>query len=246
MSKPKVLVGYPSPDRTDHRFNKCLLDLILQNWLDVDLFLTNAVGSRITQNRNTIVEEAYKVGATHILWIDADTQFPPGALKRLLAHDKDIVCATTSRRIGQDRSPAAYPLDVKSIVPFQQLVPMRLVGFPFMLTKLSVFDRLEKPYFAEPPRNMMGSRASNFVIKGSEDLIPEDEYFCIIVRELGYEILCDMQLSMEIGHVGTTVYYIDNPFPKGVDGAIKFEPNIDIDLLQTDEDSIRSQDGVGE
>lgn len=228
----RILVGFPSPEKIDHRFSECILNLLLQNMRHYDLSVTNAVGSRIVMNRNQIVQEAYRFKATHILWIDADTQFPHNALRRLVAHDKDIVCATTSRRIGEDRSPAAYPLDVKSIQPMQKLVPMKFVGFPFMLTRMSVFNKIKRPYFAEPPRRLLGIYEGKDNMSAEEmyyDVMPEDEYFCYQAREAGFDILCDMELSMEIGHIGTTVYYIKNPLPEGQkSGDITFEPQINL------------------
>ena len=246
MTKLKITIGYPSPDRIDYRFYQDVLNLVFNNWLEYDIKLTNCPGSRIVMNRNQIVEEAKKAGSDYILWIDADTKFPASGLKRLLAHGKDVVCATTSRRIGNDRSPAAYPLDVNSIQPFQQLVPMRFVGLPFMLTKMSVFDKISEPYFAEPPRWMMdkvhGEDTVGYHYQDKDkDVMPEDEYFCWQLRRAGYDIMCDMELSMEIGHIGTTVYYIENPIAPGVtDGKIVFEENI------TDEAAHRAQGGIGE
>lgn len=226
----KIAIGYPSSERTDYRFNQDLLNLIFHNFREYDLFPCNAVSSRIVMNRNQIVQQARQCGLSgddRILWIDADTRFPHSGLQRLLAHDKDIVCATTSRRVGENRAPAAYPLDIKGIQPFQQLVPMKFVGFPFMLTKMSVFDKLKRPYFAEPPRRLIGVFEGKEFMSAEDmlyDVMPEDEYFCWQARQAGFEILCDMELTMEIGHIGTTIYYVKNPLPEGQkEGDIAFE-----------------------
>lgn len=247
MPKLKIAVGYPSPDRMDYRFQQDLLTFIFKNMFEHDLYPINAVGSRITMNRNQIVKEAKAWGADYILWIDADTKFPITGLKRLLAHNKDVACATTSRRIGEDRSPAAYPLDIKSIQPFQRLVPMEFIGLPFMLTKISVFDALQKPYFAEPPRRMVNVFRTKDIGQSAEDMIddvmPEDEYFCWQLRKAGFDIFCDMELSMEIGHVGTTVYYIRNPMPDGgTQGDIAFEKVVNPPLGVQG----RAEDQIGE
>lgn len=232
MAKLKIAIGYPSPEKTDYRFQQDFLNFIFRNWNEFDFYPINAVGSRIVMNRNQIVKEARACAADYIIWIDADTRFPFNGLKRLLAHDKDIVGATTSRRIGEDRSPAAYPVNVNAIQPMQQLVPMNFMGFPFLLTKVSIFDKLKEPIFAEPPRWMMeqiyGKEKMVYPHEGSDvDVMPEDEYFCWQLRNAGFEILCDMELSMEIGHIGTTVYYIENPLPVGdVKGDIVFEQAI--------------------
>lgn len=247
MTKLRIAIGYPSPDLISTYFSQNLLNLVFKNWLDYDIQVLNAHSSRIVMNRNRLVADAQKMKADYLLWIDADTLFPTDALKRLLAHDKDVACAAASRRVGNDRSPAAYPLDIKSIQPFQKLVPMEFIGLPFMLTKMNVFDKMEKPYFAEPPRRMMNVHRGkdSLLNKVSEeelanDVMPEDEYFCWKLRQAGFDIWCDMQLSMEIGHVGSKVYYIENPVSDAP------ESNIGFDVKLNEESVHRKQDGIGE
>lgn len=219
MTKLNITVAFPSPEFISHKFNQDLLNLVFSNWLDFNLFVSNSVGSRIVHNRNDIVRHAKKNKSDYILWIDADTLFPASGLKRLLMHDKEVVCATTSRRTGEDRSPAAYPEDLNTIQPFQKLVKMKIVGPCFMLTKMSVFDKIERPYFAEPPRRLVNVYdARDYTLSAEEfiyDVVPEDEYFCWQLRKSGVDIWCDMELSMEIGHRGMADYYIKNLAPPG-------------------------------
>jgi hypothetical protein len=125
---------------------------------------------------------------------------------------------------------------------------MKFVGFPLMLTKLSVFDKLERPYFAEPPRKLIGVfEGKDYGMRVAEemyhDVIPEDEYFCHQARKAGFDIWCDMQLTMEVGHVGTTVYYVKNPLPEDQQtGDVVFE-----EVLQSSEEGEHRQaGGVGE
>lgn len=215
----KVAIGFPSSDYISVNFHNSMIQMITQTAQFVPLGLTNAVSSRIAVNRNTIVENARQLGATDILWIDSDSVFLPHALMQLLMHDKDIICATTCRRKGSDRSPVAVPADLASITPNQKLVKMKQVGFPFMLTKMAVFDKIDemglapdRVYFAEPPRDLM--RKNGWKIEGNDGLIGEDEYWCHLALKAGFDIWCDMELSMQIGHFGTQVYYIENPEAK--------------------------------
>jgi len=91
---------------------------------------------------------------------------------------------------------------------------MKHIGLPFMLIKMSVFDKLDElglapdhTYFAEPPRWMM--RKQGWDIEGIDELVAEDEYFCYLVQKAGFDIWCDMGLSMEIGHIGPQINYIE-------------------------------------
>lgn len=219
LKERKIAIGFPSPDLISVDFHNALIQLITQTSQFVSLGLTNAISSRVAQNRNVIVQNARQLGATDILWVDSDSVFPVHSLMKLIMHDKDIVCATTCRRKGNDRSPVALPSKDQIIQPYQQLVKMRQIGFPFMLTKMSVFDKLDelnlasltesgqRAYFAEPSRHMM--RAAGWEIEGQDALVGEDEYWCYLVQKAGFEIWCDMELSMEIGHCGAAIYYIE-------------------------------------
>ncbi len=218
----KVCIAWPSPELADYRFHHSLLQFIIQNGIYIQIGITNPVSSRVAVNRNIIVEEARKQEATDIMWIDADSVFPINGLLRLLSHDKEIACATTCRRKGNDRRAIATSFEGYEPEPGRKLDPLKLVGFPFMLTRMSVFDKLDEyfksiiptedynkllerpPYFAEPPRWMVPD-----VDTSNDKLVGEDEYFCHYARKAGMEIFCDPALSMEIGHVGSTVYYID-------------------------------------
>lgn len=204
----KVLVASPSSGRLDHRFYDSFLDMVQASAPIITLRKAWAMGSRITSARNAIVDHARMVGCTDILWIDDDTKFPINGLIRLLEHDKDIVCATTCSRSGTDNTPIGVALEAQE---GQQLVKMERVGFPFMLIKMAVFDKLRQPYFAEPPVWMFNKEIAT---KYEDlDVIGEDTYFCLFARAAGFDIWCDGALSLEIGHIGTKVFYIENPIP---------------------------------
>lgn len=244
-----ICVGYPSSELIDVRFHTDLFALATQtaSFANIRIGLTNAVSSRIVANRNLIVDNARQMGATDILWIDTDQKFPINALVRLLMHEKDIACATTCRRKFGNRAPIGIPEDRTILEPFQKLVPMRVIGLPFMLTKLSVFDKMEKPYFAEPPRALMiekyGEAAKIPYEAMDEYVMPEDEYFCFNAIRAGMQIWCDMELSMEIGHIGSETYYIEQSQPPPT-------TKVDIDLITgtalSDEQYARSNEMIGE
>ncbi len=244
----RICIGYPSPDRISAQFTTALFEMATQTMgiLGAQVGLANAIGSVIPVNRCEIVKTARLMGATDLLTIDTDSLFPIHALAKLLQHDKDIICATTCSRILTSRTPIGVPLDTSTLTPFQKLVPMKMVGFPFMLTKMSVFDKLDefygaqaKPYYAHPPR-----WAFPEITTCNYEIVGEDEYFCHRVLGAGMEILCDMELSMEVGHLGNTINYIEN--------AVNNTPaKIDFTLgsgghTSEEENDHRAQDGIGE
>lgn len=193
--KKKVCVAFPSGDLINVRFLKSLLDLFTHSTSLVDIFWANFVGSRITENRNNLVKMAQQGNATHILFIDSDMTFPADALMRLLDYDMDIVCATASKRNEESRDMIGIPCNSSDAITSKSLVEMESIGLPFMLIKMSVFDKIQKPYFAEP--------------ENGEDLIPEDAYFCQKVRNERFRIFCDLALSLHMGHLGFKEYKIE-------------------------------------
>ncbi len=66
------------------------------------------------------------------------------------------------------------------------------------------------PWFAEPPVKMMKQSYPELKLDQPDDeLLGEDIYFCIMAKKAGYELWCDMDLSLQVGHIGSTVNYID-------------------------------------
>lgn len=191
----KVCIAYPSGEFVHNKFLGSLFNLWAYSMAHVQVDLKNVVSCRVASNRNWLVEQAKAIKATHILFIDADSVVPPESIIRLLAYDKDIVGATTARRGDEEGTPVGSPLDPNDLLTSKKLIKMHTIGLPLMLIKMDVFDRLAKPYFAEPP-------------KEDGSLIPEDVYFCQAVRKAGMDLWCDMELSLMVGHVGTKVYQV--------------------------------------
>lgn len=203
ITKPiSVAICYPSSDDVSSHFLLSLVKMLTRNTIPIAT-LANMASSRIAFNRNGLVELAKEANATHVLFIDSDTTFPATALERLLAHDRDIIGATASRRTD-DNDAIGVTLDGERLKVPSPPVKMKLLGMPFMLIKMDVFEKLRKPWFAEPPRWMMGE-------ENDPGLMPEDEYFCYTAIQEGYDVYCDIELSMEIGHRGPKTFYIMKP-----------------------------------
>ena len=195
----KICIAYPSPEYVHVGFVASLLQL-LQNLMlkGIQAAIAGHQGSRITVNRNILVEMAKVSKATHILFIDADMVFNHDVLERLLEHDKDFVGATACKRDGSGKALGQFMIgdnDNSTVRVETGLVEAKIIGLPLALIKMEVFEKLKKPYFAEPA---MGELAEG-----------EDLYFCRIVREAGYQIWCDIDISKQLGHIGSKVYYID-------------------------------------
>lgn len=145
--------------------------------------------------RNKIVNEAQKLGASYLMFIDADMVFPPDGVNRLVEQDKDIIGGLYYRR-QPPHLPTINQVDGdRLIVPrkFPKDKPFEVFALAtgFMLINMKVFEKIKPPwfYFGNFHGRSMG----------------EDVYFCRKAHDAGFKIWCDP--TIPLGHVGD--YYYD-------------------------------------
>lgn len=160
-------------------------------------------GTLIFDQREKLAKEAIAEGADYILWIDADMRFPKDTIKRLMAHDKDIVGVNATTRSVPVKPTAKYlkidyeaktnewlPVSSKGKTGIERVTA---IGCGVMLVKRKVFEKMERPWFW-------------FENLNNHKLLGEDVYFCVKAHDFGFETWVDHDLSNEIGHVGSYTY----------------------------------------
>lgn len=200
--KQKVVIGIPSGGEVNARFTESILNLQryeLTNPSDnYDLiWILFASGLYIQENRNKLVKDAKAAGADWLFQIDTDHSFDPTLLRTIMrTANKDTrpIIAGLYTNIGSTNGQSFSVLDCiyaeakdgkYSIMrptdtgqPFQ----VDAAGTGLFLTHLSVFDKIEYPWFwlsiFENP-------------DGTHQMMNEDLSFCRLVRSQGYEIWCD-------------------------------------------------------
>jgi hypothetical protein len=188
---PKVAVCFPSADMVHASFALSLAGLC-QTLPPARTTIVNAKSSIVAMARNNAVERAQAFGADYVLFLDSDMTFPKDTLQRLLKHGKDIVGAVYTKRLPPytllgDALPAEHA-DEPPI-----LAEMIRLPTGCMLIAMRVFAALPKPYF-------------RFGIDGERGTILGEDYaFCDDVRKAGFAIWADLQLSLEIGHIGQQI-----------------------------------------
>lgn len=189
-----VTIAIPSRDFIHTNFAMSLISLVLQS--RIPIFISNIRSSVLPVSRSMLVERAQENKSDYILFLDSDMVFPPDTLMRLIAHNKDIVCATYCRREGTTE-PMGCTAEWEGIkadaigVGEAGRVPMGV-----MLIRTSVFDKMDKPYFRWG------------INEGRSEIVGEDVEFCDRARALGYKIWVDMELSRQVGHCGESIRYI--------------------------------------
>ena len=160
---------------------------------------TDVEGANISRNRNTAVENAVKAKVHWLLFVDDDMVFEPDAICKLLDRDLDIVGGLCVRKVypfepvvGVICDDGKYRLLRNITENLGAVLNCDGTGTAFLLIKMSVFDKLEKPYFAMPPKD--------------DGVLGEDLYFCRKAVEAGFKIHVDS--SVHVGHLGLYPYTI--------------------------------------
>lgn len=194
--EPYIMLGIPARGfQTSIDFVDCLMGLDFPcKW--TKLFVK---GSLISANRDVIVNEALKRKATHILWIDDDTTFPPDALVKLLQHDVDICSGVVYSKSYDECTPCAWTnlqfndlgelSSAETIKQIPKFGEVGLVGLGFCLVKTQVYEDVRAKF------GKYHAHAFN---------VGEDFAFMLRAKECGYSIYIDG--TIPLGHVGQYVF----------------------------------------
>lgn len=192
----RLAVGVPCTDRVHTDFAFCLAGAVMaQSAFPAVALIKGQASVSAAKARNNLVEGAKQVQATHLLMLDSDMVFPMDTINRLAAHDVPVVGCLYRRR--------AEPFELMGKVeghenyegPLEGLVRMDVLATGIMLVQMSVFDRIEKPWFKNDLRVYNNER-----IIGGEEII-----FCEEAKAAGFGIWCDADLSKGVGHLCQSV-----------------------------------------
>ena len=200
VAKPiKLAILVPTRDMVHTHFAYSLTQLVkTTSEVGIDTYLYFDSSTILLNQREKLIDEAIKMEADYVLWLDSDMMFPSNVVLKLLAHNKDIVACNYMKRSLPMKTVAYTDLnDWDSWVPMEpqeELVKVKGIGMGCILMKTDVFKKLEKPYFEfrfkEDTKDWFG-----------EDFILQDK-----IQKVGYEIFVDTMLSMEIKHIGVYAY----------------------------------------
>jgi len=190
----RVAIAVPSGDVVHADFAMCLSRMCTTTH-GMLVNVINNKSSIVAIARNNGVQLAQDFGAHYLLFLDSDMMFPENTLWRLLMHRQDIVGATYTKRVPPYPTLGTVLGGSVALAP-PGLVEMARVPTGCLLIKMSVFERLQRPYFHFDVNPQNG------------EIIGEDYIFCDRARAAGFRIWCDPVLSHEIGHIGQQVFRI--------------------------------------
>jgi len=191
----KIAVCIPTIGTINAKTVRSLMEMMNLPYEFIPIF---RYGAYVSENRENLVKCARKVKATHLLFIDHDMKFFNITIDLLIKHDKDIVTAFYNyRTLPITPMVKMFGENSTVLLPKTKDIPDEMfkvagIGLGCSLIKMSVFDKLEAPYFP-----ML------YDDKGSV-IRSEDIGFCEKARDAGYDIWCDP--SLQIKHVGDYEY----------------------------------------
>ena len=196
----KVFIAVPHHKQIECDGEVCRNEMLLHCLKDkIPVVLKFKGDASVSANRNFLMRCALEAEASHLLFIDDDMVFPADALSRLLAWDKDIVCAAYSKRWDGGELVGKIEDDAKPEYN-NGLISMEYVGSGFILINTNVYRKINAACYYENFDPVTG------------DFTSEDVNFCQIARAHDYKIWADIALSKEMGHIGKKAYYL-NSFP---------------------------------
>lgn len=169
--------------------------------------------SLVDRGRNRAAADLLESDFTHLLFIDADTEFRPEDIIKLLAADKDLIAAAYRKKNDRDEYAISFLPDAGEHLdqcPESGAVKIARAGTGFMMIKRGVFEQLSEAmpevHYTDHSA-LSGPREMNAffeirIIDGRQ--WSEDFVFCERWRAIGGDVWLDPYIVL--GHWGPHVW----------------------------------------
>ena len=168
-------------------------------------------GYRVDQVRNLIADWVVR-GFDYLFSVDHDITFPSDTLKKLLAHDKDLVSGVYRQRLEPQLleiyEPFGTRMSTEDLYGKQwNLVGIGGCGFGCVLVKKEVLASVGYPQFEYHPA------------LDHNNTISEDTDFCKKAMNKGFKLWCDP--SIRCGHIGSTTMHVQLPEVNPIEARLR-------------------------
>ena len=167
------------------------------------LQVINKRTSLLPKSRSELLDDAIRVGCTHLLFVDSDQTFPPDIVHRLIKHNKPVIgCNIATKSVpsgptARNFSPTWSGGDMVFSNGKSGIEKVWRLGCGIMLIDLGVVQKVPKPWFGVEWH------------EGMNEFVGEDWFFCQQLEKAGVEIWVDHDVSLEVGHVGSFTFTHD-------------------------------------
>lgn len=195
----KILIAIPTARYIEAETFKSIYDLEIPEGYETTF--QTFFGYRVDQVRNLIADWVVR-DYDYLFSVDHDITFPPDTLKKLLAHDQDLVSGVYRQRLEPQLLEIYEPFGTRMstedlYAKFWSLVGIGGCGFGCVLVKKEVLAGVGYPQFEYHP-------ALNH-----NNTISEDTDFCKKAINKGFKLWCDP--SIRCGHIGSTTMHVIVP-----------------------------------
>ena len=218
--KKKILIAIPTARNIEAETFKSIYDLEVPEGYETTF--QTFFGYQVDQVRNLIAHWVVS-GFDYLFAVDSDIAFAPDTLKKMLAHDKDIVSGLYIQRI-----PGTHTLEIYEHTPdggatnmsYSKLKDKGLTqvagcGFGCTLAKAEVFRAVGYPQFKY--HSAIDHR----------NTISEDVDFCRKALQKGFKIWADP--SIKCKHIGSWTFEIDENIQAEVAHVTQAPPGVDME-----------------
>lgn len=213
----KILVAIPTAKNIEAETFKSIYDLEVPAGYTVDF--QYFYGYNIDQVRNLIADWVVR-GYDYLFSVDSDIAFPTDTLKRLLAHDVDMVSGLYIQRKPGQHTLEVYEHNAQggvSNIPYGKikgrgLVEIASCGFGCVLVKGEVMRAIPYPHFKY--HSAIDHR----------NTISEDVDFCKKALAKGFKIYADT--AIQCRHIGSSEFLVDNTIPAVETPAVNIQDRL--------------------
>lgn len=205
----KILIAIPTARYIEADTFKSIYDLEVPEGYETTF--QYFYGYRVDQVRNLIADWVVR-DFDYLFSVDHDITFPPDTLKKLLAHDQDLVSGVYRQRLEPQQLEIYEPWGGRMSAEDLYSKNWRLIGiggcgFGCVLVKKEVLEGVGYPQFEYHPALDHGNTIS------------EDTDFCEKAIAKGFKLWCDP--SIRCGHIGSTTMHVEVPKVNPVEARLR-------------------------
>jgi FkbM family methyltransferase len=205
----KILIAIPTARYIEADTFKSIYDLEVPEGYETTF--QYFYGYRVDQVRNLIADWVVR-DFDYLFSVDHDITFPPDTLKKLLAHDKDLVSGVYRQRLEPQMLEIYEPFGTRMSTEDLYAKNWNLVGiggcgFGCVLVKKEVLVGVGYPQFEYHPA------------LDHNNTISEDTDFCKKAITKGFKLWCDP--SVRCGHIGSTTMHVQLPEVNPVEARLR-------------------------
>ena len=205
----KILIAIPTARYIEADTFKSIYDLEVPEGYETTF--QYFYGYRVDQVRNLIADWVVR-GFDYLFSVDHDITFPPDTLKKLLAHDQDLVSGVYRQRLEPQMLEIYEPFGTRMTTEDLYAKNWNLIsiggcGFGCVLVKKEVLAGVGYPQFEYHPALDHGNTIS------------EDTDFCKKAITKGFKLWCDP--SVRCGHIGSTTMHVQLPEINPVEARLR-------------------------